>query len=148
MTMYIIIIWFTSFIFFGIIWEIIRRCRLRAKVTSHDLRQDLRAELKGMVESFNENIRTMKTQLASRHAKERKEFLTSIKKQQSRKYLSSVKLTELDNPYFDPEPDEQESFKDKPDEQVLSNDKPDKVELCSDEHNEKHLPSNKYQSDC
>ncbi|CAH3152714.1 unnamed protein product, partial [Pocillopora meandrina] len=112
-TMYITIIWLTSFLFCGIIWEIIQRCRTRAKVTSHDSRQELRTELKGMVESFNENIRTIKKELASRHTRERKELLTSIEKQRGRKYLSSVELSELDNPYFEPEPDEQVSPKDK-----------------------------------
>ena len=101
-----------------------------------------------MVESFNENIRTIKKELASRHTRERKELLTSIEKQRGRKYLSSVELSELDNPYFEPEPDEQVSPKDKFDELVFSNDTPDKAELCCDERNEEHLPRNKYQTNC
>ena len=113
-----------------------------------DSRQELRTELKGMVESFNENIRTIKKELASRHTRERKELLTSIEKQRGRKYLSSVELSELDNPYFEPEPDEQVSPKDKLDELVFSNDTPDKAELCCDERNEEHLPRNKYQTNC
>lgn len=59
--------------------------------------------MKAMVEKFNENIRAIKENMATRHEKERKRLLMSYKKQPCGEYASSVVLTEqVDNPYFDP----------------------------------------------
>lgn len=59
--------------------------------------------MKAMVEKFNENIRAIKENMATRHEKERKRLLMSYKKQLCGEYASSVVLTEqVDNPYFDP----------------------------------------------
>lgn len=64
-------------------------------------------ELKVLVDNFNESIRTVKKNMASRHEKERKQLLTNYKKQPRGRYDSSMILTQqLDNPYFDSQPDE------------------------------------------
>ena len=53
--------------------------------------------------------------MASRHKKERKKLLMSYKQLQG-KYDSSMILTQqLDNPYFDPQPDELSSAHDETD---------------------------------
>lgn len=81
-----------------------------------DLRQELVEEMKAMVDTFNGNIRTIKQNMQSRHEKERKRLLLSYRTRPSGKYASSVVLTEqLDNPYFDPQPDEQTSDHGNPD---------------------------------
>ncbi|KAL9958573.1 hypothetical protein ACROYT_G035603 [Oculina patagonica] len=91
------------FILSGIIWEITRCIRERAKIEPQNLRQELVDEMKAMVDDFNENIRTIKEDMASRHEKERKQLLLSFKNRPSGKYASAIVLTEqLDNPYFDP----------------------------------------------
>ena len=63
--------------------------------------------MKVLVDNFNENIRTVKKNMASRHEKERRKLLMNYKKQLRAKYDSSMVLTQqLDNPFFDPQPDE------------------------------------------
>ena len=75
--------------------------------------------MKAMVDNFNENIRTIKENMASRHERERKRLLLNYKKQLGGEYSSSVVLTEqVDNPYFDPQSsqaDETTAGHDKPD---------------------------------
>ena len=59
-----------------------------------------------LVDNFNDNIHTVKKNMASRHENERKKLLMNYK-QLHAKYDSSMILTQqLDNPYFDPQPDE------------------------------------------
>ncbi|XP_078344750.1 uncharacterized protein LOC144630294 [Oculina patagonica] len=95
-----------SFVMCGIIWEIIRCIRERAKIKPQNVRQELVDEMKAMVDDFNENIRTIKEDMASKHEEERKQLLLSFKNRPSGKYTSSVVLTEhLDNPYFEPQSD-------------------------------------------
>lgn len=63
-------------------------------------------ELKVLVENFKDSIHTVKKNMASRHKKERKKLLITYKHLPG-KYDSSMILTQqLDNPYFDPQPDE------------------------------------------
>ena len=63
-------------------------------------------ELKVLVDNFNESIRTVKKNMASRHQRERKTLLMNYKKQLRAEYDSSMILTQqLDNPYFDPQSD-------------------------------------------
>lgn len=63
--------------------------------------------MKVLVDNFNENIRTVKKNMASRHEKERRKLLMNYKKHLRAKYDSSMVLTQqLDNPFFDPQPDE------------------------------------------
>lgn len=63
-------------------------------------------ELTVLVDNFNDNIHKVKKNMASRHKKEIKKLLMNYKQLQG-KYDSSMILTQqLDNPYFDPQPDE------------------------------------------
>lgn len=63
-------------------------------------------ELTVLVDNFNDNIHKVKKNMASRQKKEIKKLLMNYKQLQG-KYDSSMILTQqLDNPYFDPQPDE------------------------------------------
>jgi len=50
--------------------------------------------MKEMVENFNQNMNMIKATMSSRHEREKKVFLKSIKKNPSRKYASMAALTE------------------------------------------------------
>ena len=65
-------------------------------LSSLDLRQEIVDELKAMVDDFNENTRTIKNNMMSRHKKERKKLLLSYKKRPSGKYASVLLTEQLD----------------------------------------------------
>ena len=52
------------------------------------------AEIREIVEDFNQNMRTIKATMTSKHKQERKNFVTRFAKSRARKYSSTAVLTE------------------------------------------------------
>lgn len=66
----------------------------------------LMAEMKAMVDNFNEKMHAIKANMTWRHQKERKQLLKNYKQWSNRKYLSTVEITaqELEYSYFNSQP--------------------------------------------
>ena len=67
---------------------------------------ELMAEMKAMVETFNENMRAMHVNMVYRHNKERKQLLRKYKQNPKGRFSPIVNVTaeELEKAYFNLQP--------------------------------------------
>ncbi|XP_073230062.1 uncharacterized protein [Porites lutea] len=83
-----------SCLLLGIMYEIIRYTRSRAKIKPHESWHTSLNEMKGVVENFHQNMVLVKKIISSRHKKERKALLLFYQTEPKRKYESMAIITE------------------------------------------------------